>query len=187
MSSKQIWRNSVTEILGRTTNLPIQDFASYDFGRKQTPNCVSVIVPAQQVEKLLADIRAELPQGLVAFIGINWGMCWITARTEEREGFELVIGPGSTQFDILNLARPDFDNMDVIQRLQKYDHEFGIDIYHAEADSISFRFLHKPVDLNALAEDLLDYCPDLFAESEDPLHDLSTYLAKTERVRLWWD
>ena len=182
------WRQAASDILERVTGAKARNFASYDFGRRQNPECVSVIVHARQVGGFLEAVRAELPKGLVAFIGINWGACWITVQTEERSGFELVVGPGESQFDIFNLARPDeVDYQLDIKQLSKYNDEFGIDIYRVTSDEIAFQMLSKPADLDAFAEDLLDYCPDLFADSEEPLQELRKYLENAINIGLWWD
>jgi hypothetical protein len=181
-------KQELAEILERVTGLPVQDFSSYDFGRKQNFQCVSVIVPAMQTEELLAAVRAELPEGCVAFIGINWGFCWMTARTEKRDGFELVIGPGTSQFDIIKLARPDeiYGSNDFnIQKMQQYDADFGIDIVHASEDTIEFRMLGQPSDLDAFVRDLNEYCP--FEGDTSQSHDLSHFLRKPGVIFLWWD
>jgi hypothetical protein len=182
------WRQGAIDILERITGSKARNFASYDFGRRRNPNCVSVIVHAQQVGDFLETVRAELPQGLVAFIGINWGLCWITAKTEEQSGYELVVGPGESQFDIFGLARPDENNYqhDIVQ-LRKYNDEFGIDLFLVTSDEIAFQLLSKPTDLDAFAKDLLAYCPDLCADSEEPLQELRTHLENAKNISLWWD
>lgn len=182
------WRQAASDTLERITGAKARNFGSFDFGRRQNPNCVSVIVHAQQAGDFLEAVRAELPKGLVAFIGINWGLCWIIAQTEVQSGYELVVGPGKSQFDIFSLARPDENNYQFdIKQLKKYDDEFGIDIFRVTSDEIAFRLLSRPTDLDVFAEDLLAYCPDLFADSEEPLQELRKHLENAQNINLWWD
>jgi hypothetical protein len=59
-------------------------------------------------------------------------------------GVEVVIGPGSTQFDILRIAASDAVNYDkqtedLVRVLQDWDRRFGIDIFAAETDTVQLK------------------------------------------------
>lgn len=183
-------KEAISDLLRTVTNLPIHNYSSYGFGRQQNRNCVSVIIPPQSFDLYLPAVREQLPNGYVAFIGINWGVCWWIAKTEERTGYELVVGLGNTQFDILKLARPDRLNDSDINRLKKYNDNFGIDIFRVTDDEIEFRLLSKPADLKAFGQDLIDYCPDIlnnFFDTDNPELELQRLLETTGIVSLWWD
>lgn len=135
----------------------------------------------------LSLIRSELPKGYVAFMGTtNW------LGPDINSGIEIVVGPGNNQFDIVRLARTDACNYDlstedIIRRLQQYDNEFGIDIFHAETDLVEFDLRTAPRDPAKLAADLYDFCPDLIDQGMGDLEDLAQEILEEKRVTLWWD
>src|SRR5687767_14076590 len=85
--------------------LKVRRYSTFDFGRERDTNSVSIIVRQERAERLLAEVRAALPSGLVAFIGTTR---WY--GDEKHNGVELVVSPGQSQFDILRVARSDAVN-----------------------------------------------------------------------------
>src|SRR5207247_535691 len=125
----------------------VRPYSTFDFGRERDPACISVVVRQGKAEALVRAVREALPSGLVAFIGTtNW-------LGEERHwGVEVSVGEGRSQLDIVRLARTDacncdLDTEDIVDRLQRYDSAFGIDIFHAETDTVEFRLIRLPSDL----------------------------------------
>ena len=123
----------------------------------------------------------------MAFIGTTQ---WL--GEEKHDGVEVVLGKGKDQFDIVRLARTDACNYDlfaedIIQRLEKYHHSFGIDIFHAETDTIEFDLIGFPTDLAAFAKDLFDFCPDIVLQGVGTVEALEEAIADTGKVYLWWD
>ncbi len=163
----------------------VRPYATRNFGRDKNPNARSVIVPEKQSRRILAKFREQLPKGFVAFLG-----CTSSLEPGTAEGDELVVAAGTTQFDILRHAGTDGVNFgltaeDLIKTLEDFDHRYGIDIYHAETDSVEFKLTRLPDPLSEFCEELADFCPDLLAE--DSLKDLERSIAKSSRVSLWWD
>ena len=156
---------------GEESDIDIEDIQA---GERLAYSCLSLI-------------RSELPEGFVAFIGTtNW------LGPDINSGIEIVIGPGTNQFDILRLARTDACNYelgteDIIRRLQQYDGDFGIDIFHAETDLVEFDLKGAPPDPVTLASDLYDFCPDLIDQGMGDLTDLADEILDERRITLWWD
>lgn len=178
-------KEQVKELLEPFANGPVRDFSTYDFGRNRDTNCVSAIIDLENVRDAFQEILPEIPENTVLFLGTGK---WY--GEEMHDGVELVIGPGKDQFDILRLARTDGVNYglrteDIIRRLEKYNDNFGIRIYHAETDSVSFEMQDLPDEPEEFLEDLYDLCPDLL----DPdLYEVAPEDLLSERIiTLWWD
>lgn len=166
-----VYFDESSELSEHEQDIDIEDIQS---GERMAYSCLSLI-------------RSELPPGYVAFMGTtNW------LGSDIKSGIEIVIGPGKNQFDIIRLARTDacnydLENEDIVRRLQQYDNEFGIDIFHAETDVVEFDLRTAPKDPPALAADLYDFCPDLIDQGMGDLDDLATEIMEEKRISLWWD
>lgn len=168
---------------GKTVRL----FATQDFGRHQNPAARSVVVAEEKAASLLSRLRGELGPGLLAFIGCTRSL----ARNAEK-GSEIVIGVGDSQFDILRIAQSDAANYDLdtealVSKLQNYDARYGIDIFHAETDTIEFRLLSLPEDLRGFCNDLYEFCPDIVDQGCGSVDKLEEEIANEKSVFLWWD
>lgn len=103
-----------------------------------------------------------------------------------------MVASGDSQFDILRIAQSDavnYDMMteDLVRKLQEYDSKYGIDIFHAETDTIEFRFRSVPKDLSTFCSDLYKFCPDIVDQGVGTVQELEQEVAKTGTVFLWWD
>ncbi len=206
------WKPEISKRLTDLSGLEVKEYSHVDFGRDQNPDCISIVIeekktgqnPFQAVvglidgvfrnpiaqnnaEKLLKQLRPQLPSGYVAFIGTTH---WL--GTFKPHGVELVVGPGESQFEIVRHAKSDACNYDLtnenlIERLQKYDKEFGIDITHAETDTIDFELLRVPDNITLFTEDLYEFCPDLVDQGCGSVSALVEEIRRTRRIQLWWD
>lgn len=164
----------------------VRDFWTQDFGRARLSGGHSALVPADAAKALLMTLRADLPDGYVAFVG--------TTRNLEDPSVtevELVIARGRNQFDIVRLAATDGVNHghatdDIIARLKAWDRQTGIDVWQAEADTIQMDLTRDPPDPDAFAKALHTFCPDIL-EGMDGLESLQKTLRKGNTVHLWWD
>ncbi len=201
------WKSEVSRKLAEYTGRSVRNYSTCDFGSEKNLDCISVVIEragmfdpgdtldqmealseAQaEAEVLVFKIRRSLPAGVVCFVG--------TTRFPADgpvDGAEIVIGPGDSQFDILKHARADainydMDTADLISKLKKYDQEFGIDIYHAETDTVEFMLRGLPSNLTALAEDLYKFCPDMVDQGLGSTEELEEDMRESLRVCLWWD
>ncbi len=99
---------------------------------------------------------------------------------------------GSSQFDILRVAQSDAVNYgmvteDLITKLSEYDRMFGIDIFHAETDTIEFRFSKLPDDMQAFCKDLYRFCPDIVNQGVGTVEAMESEIRRRNEVFLWWD
>lgn len=181
---KPTTREEVDLLMVKTTGGTLFRYATYDFGRAHDESVSMVLVPAAQALSLQHKLALALPRDWRCFIGSTR---WL--GEEKHDGMaELVVIKASSQFDFLRVARTDavnhdLDTEDIIKVLQDYDQRFGIRIYSAETDSVGFTLLRMPKDLDAFAQELLDFCMDL----EDTGLIKQMIAASGNRVELWWD
>jgi hypothetical protein len=173
--------------LSKITDKPVRAFSTRDFGREEFSEARSVLVKEPQAESLLGKIRNHLGPGLVAFIGTRTNHAKLRPK-----GLELVIGCGTSQFDILRIAASDAVNFnkgteDLIKQLQAWDSAHGIDLFQAETDTVQFRLLRIPSDLKKFAEDVYEFCPDIVDQGVGSVDQLAKDIGAGGKVLLWWD
>lgn len=173
-------------VLSEVTGKPLRSHLTVDFGREQQPLGRSVIIAEDVSRELLTTVRGHIGPGIVAFIGTT---SWL--GDERHDGVELVVAEGASQFDILRIARSDAVNFDMdaeqlIRKLQQYDEQVGIDIFHAETDTIEAMLLRSPDDMQAFAEDVYEFCPDIVDQGLGSVEELAKSL-EHGHLFLWWD
>lgn len=174
--------------LSEISGSPIRNYSTRDFGRERNPDARSVVVPKARARQVLQHVRDELGPELVAFIGTTQ---WL-GNEQHADGEEIVVANGNSQFEILRVAKSDAVNYDMltddlIKKLTEYDRNYGIDIFHAETDTIEFRFLKLPADLRAFCEDLYEFCPDIVDQGVGTVEALENEIRRSREVFLWWD
>lgn len=165
----------------------VRNYSTYDFGREQDSSARSVIVPRDQAGKVLEQLRRELGAGLVAFVGTTQ---WL--GDEQPGGDEIVVGLGESQLDMLRIARCDgvnygLETEDLVKTLADYDRRFGIDIFHAETDTVEFVLGRMPEDLPAFCRELYAFCPDSVDQGSGSVEGLEKEIRSRGQVFLWWD
>ena len=174
-------------ILHDAFNVPVRNFASYDFGRSHDPAEVSILMDRDHAEQTVTDIRHALAPGLFAYIGTTR---WL--GDEKHVEVEVVVFSGKDQFDIVRTARTDASayklyNADLVKHLQDYDQKYGIDIFQAEGDGIQFHLKKLPDDLDDFVKDVYEFCPDVVDQGFGSLQALKEDIQRTSTLRLWWD
>ncbi|MGG6267195.1 DUF4253 domain-containing protein [Leptolyngbya sp. AN03gr2] len=174
--------------LAQITKVAVRDFATYDFGREQESSARSAIVAKSQSRVMLRKLRSELSSGVIAFLGTTH----LPQKPKRKIFQELVVAPGVDQFDCLRVAKSDAINFgmrtdDLIARLMRYHSDYGIDIFHAESDAVSFRLLTLPSPLTAFCCDLWEFCPQGWEKTDKALSDLANRIEQNQDIELWWD
>lgn len=175
-------------LLERLSGRTSRPYSTYAFGRMRDEACVSVVLPEVEARPLVLDIRKQLPMGFLAFLGTTQ---WL--GDEKHEGkVEVVIGKGESQFDILRLARTDacnyeLDTESLIRKLQSWHNSCGIDVFHAETDTIEFTLASLPTDIQAFATDVYAFCPDIVDQGVGSVDALEQAIRDYQHVYLWWD
>lgn len=185
--SKAMNLDQAAQRLAQISGKPLRPFATRDFGREQNHSAKSVLVSESDAEELVGRIRSELGSGLLAFVG-----CTRSLADPPDKGNEVVVATGDDQFDILRVAQSDAVNFDMetedlIRKLKEYDAQYGIDIFHAETDTIEFRFLKIPGDMKRFCRDLYEFCPDIVDQGVGTVEALEKEISRTNSVFLWWD
>jgi hypothetical protein len=71
--------------------------------------------------------------------------------------------------------------------LMQFDKNYGIDITHADTETVEFRLLEIPSDFNRFIIDLYRFCPDIFYQDFGSVKALREYVKAYKSVYLWWD
>jgi len=180
-----------TQLLGQLAGAPVRPFMTYSYGMERDPSARSVIVPKKDAERLLGQIRHQLPAGLIGFIGSTR---WL--GEEQPDGVEIVVAKGASQFESLRLARCQSQTVDnteqLIAKLSEYDQAFGINILHCETGTVEFELKSLPDDMDELCRDLWNICEDILStvngvDDQDALLKLARHLRAERRVLLEWD
>lgn len=174
-------------VLEQVTGQKSRDYSTRDFGRENFKGPHSVIVAEDRAERLLWAIRARLPPDVVAFIGTQRSLA-----EPEVKGTELVVARAKSQFEILRIAASDAINFgketeDLVRTLQQWDERYGIDVYAAQTDSIQLKLKSLPENVQAFADEVYEFCPDIVDQGIGDVQKLAAEIATTKEVSLWWD
>jgi hypothetical protein len=97
--------------------------------------------------------------------------------------FGIIVAPVTNQFDVLRIEETagmnfELDTDDIIEKLQYFDQEFGIDILSASMIGVNFKVINPPQGQAALA--LREWVDQYWAPEYEQPADLN-------RVAMWWD
>ncbi len=179
--------DTASEILSVASGKEVRPFATRDFGRDQYRGARSVLVSEEDAKTVLDEVRDRIPPGIVAFVGTTRSLA-----TPKSTGVEVVIAPGSSQFDILRVAASDGINYDLttedlVRELTSWDEAFGVDIWQAETDTIQLRLKSLPKDMMKFARRVYEFCPDIVDQGTGSVEELGRSIQAKKEVFLWWD
>lgn len=179
-----------SSLLTVVTGMPARDFwtsPANETGSRR--DGFSVLVPDSSALAMLESLRSRMTEGYVTFIA--------PSKPESSEPatagmVQLVIAPGSNQFDILRLvgtAAPNhgLTNADIISRLEKWNPRYGVNVLGAGEDYVSLLLRAKPSNPDAFADELYAFCPDIVDQGFGDLDSLKAALRTSREVFLWWD
>lgn len=174
-------------LLAKVAKSQVRGFSTRDFGREPYKGARSALVKEADAPAMLAELRRQLPIGLIAFIGTSNSLVDPPAK-----GVELVVASGKDQFEILRIAASDAANYDMttedlIKELRSWDREFGISITQAETDTIILDLKSLPLDLTSFATRVYKFCPDIVDQGVGDIPSLVREIRKSKKVFLWWD
>ncbi|WP_058300914.1 DUF4253 domain-containing protein [Gorillibacterium timonense] len=164
-----------------------RSFMTFDFGRRKYPQALSILTDEESARAWVDALQERLDGELLAFIGTTR---WL--GEEDEQGVEVVVAKGETPFDSLRLAQTDAANYDlstedIITKLKELDRRYGIRLYAVQTDSVGFELLRQPTNLQAFAEELYAFCPDLVDQGVGSIEHLIDYLKDHRDLHLWWD
>lgn len=179
--------NEMKPVIENILGVPVRDFSTQDFGRDKFEGAMSIIIPEQGHKNYLLKVRDKLPTGFIAFIGTTTNS--VDAEIQE---VEMVVIETNDQIDILKVAQThglnyDITNDMIIEKLRSWDEKYGIDIWHAESDTIQLKFDSLPKDPESFALEVYEFCPDLVDFGSDDVSEIRDYLVGAKAMFLWWD
>jgi hypothetical protein len=166
----------------------LRDHSTCDFGRERVEGNCAVVVPVDEAQDVVMQVRRSLPKGYVVWAGTQR---WLGQEKLDGKS-EIAIAPGQSQFDILRAAKSDAINFGketehLVKELKAWDEEFGIEIWHAETDTIELMLKQVPDDVEAFAQRVYEFCPDIVDQGDGDVGHLAETIAETKAVYLWWD
>ena len=72
---------------------------------------------------------------------------------------------------------------DIVSVLSRWDQNFDIEITDAAPDSVSVKFSALPDDVDALIDEIVEFCPDVAEDTGE----LRQQLKSEQTLQLWWD
>ena len=180
----------------KITGKELRDFMTVDFGRgeKKVPDTYSVVVENKHLYDFFEDITFALGSGYSVFIGTTNFLAPINDKDikKGKRYSELVITKKTTWDNILRMAESDainydFDTEDLIKKIKEYDDKYGIEISHAETDTVVLGFKKLPEDLGELTKDIYEFCPDIIDQGSGDMNSIAESLEETNSIFLWWD
>jgi hypothetical protein len=96
------------------------------------------------------------------------------------------------QFDILVAMQTDginydIDNAAVLAKLKAWNAKYPFEIVGAGLDWMEARFVKRPADMLAFAEEVYEFCPDVVDQGTDTVKALAAEMKRTNTLYLWWD
>ncbi|MGH9748892.1 MAG: DUF4253 domain-containing protein [Candidatus Polarisedimenticolia bacterium] len=86
-----------------------------------------------------------------------------------------------------NGANYDIGTDAVIERLKKWDAEFGLDLHGAGFDWVDGTFRRPPADMPGFAREVFEFCPDVVEQGTGTVEALADEMRKSNTLYLWWD
>ncbi|MEM6483665.1 MAG: DUF4253 domain-containing protein [Pseudomonadota bacterium] len=177
----------LTAVFSEEFNATVRSYSTRDFGREKFEGAISVLVPEDEAREKLTEVRRRLPSGAFAFIGTTRNL-----SEDSVAGAELVVISSNDQFDVLRAAQTDginygLTNADIVAKLQEWDALYGVDIWHAETDTIELTLDRLPEDIEAFSNEIYAFCPDIVDQGSGEVGEIGDYLKASKAVYLWWD
>lgn len=168
------------------------DFSTIDFGRERKDGARTLLLDSKGMqggERGIALVRLlrsmGLPSGVQVFANALRNLN-DDAGLSGRDHVVFVASPDP--FEVIRVAEVEPANHglttdDVVDQLTQWHERHGVEIVAADTETVVFRFLHLPDDLEALTQEIVEFCPDL----EETFEMEPDALAKSAWVWLWWD
>ena len=140
------------------------------------------------------DIKFALGKDYTVFIGTTNFLAPINDEDikKGKRYSELVITKKTTWDDVLRMAESDainygFETEDLINKIKEYDEKYGVNVSHAETDTVVLEFNKLPEDLGELTKDIYEFCPDIVDQGTGEINSIAESLEDTNSIFLWWD
>lgn len=184
LSEKMEFQKSTFELLKKGTDNPVTQYAFFNdvnelvnFSEKAiNSNINDGENPIRNIQKWL------IGKNEFAFI----------SKIKNDEPNQITILKAKNQFDILHFQKTDGGSYDIsttqiIEKLTLWDKLFGVNIIGADNSWVLFEIKKMPKDINWLANELYEFCPDILDQNFGEIEKLVEHLKNTNEIQLWWD
>lgn len=86
-----------------------------------------------------------------------------------------------------NGANHDIFTDTIIEKLQKWEQLYGLEIIGADTDWVSFLLKEYPEDLMDYAQEVYEFCPDTIEQGFESVEMMATAISYNRYMFLWWD
>lgn len=170
----------------------VVDYSTVDFGRGRKPGARTLLLDRKgqrDGERGIALVRLLRCMGLPSGVQVFANTLRNLSDDAEHLGRDHVVFVASSDpFEVIRVADVEPVNHglaaeDVVAQLTRWHERHGVEIVAADTETLVFRFLRLPEDLDALTQEIVEFCPDL----EETFEMEPDALAKSAWVWLWWD
>lgn len=170
----------------------VVEYSTVDFGRERRTGARTLLLDRYgqpEGERGIALVRLLRSMGLPPGVQVFANALRNLSDDAEHLGRDHVVFVGSADpFDIIRVAEVEpanhgLDAEDVANQLIRWHERYGVEIVAADTETVVFRFLRLPDDLDALTQEIVEFCPDL----EETFEMEPDALARSPWVWLWWD
>ena len=91
------------------------------------------------------------------------------------------------RFEATNGANYDIFTEEIITRLKTWDKKYGLKFVGVGFDFVEADYSKTPVDIDRLAEELYEFCPDIVDQGVGSIEELKRETINTKKLFLWWD
>lgn len=168
------------------------DYSTIDFGRQRKAGARTLLLDRagrREGELGIAIVRLLRSMGLPPGVQVFANALRNLGSDAEHLGRDHVVFVASSDpFEVIRVADVDPANHglgaeDVVAQLARWHERHGVEIVAADTETVVFRFLRLPEDLEALTQEIVEFCPDL----EETFEMEPDALARSSWVWLWWD
>lgn len=96
------------------------------------------------------------------------------------------------KYDVLRSLKSNGENYNVdtdsiIEKLKKWEKEYGVEIQGTDGDWVDIKFNKLPTDTKEMAKEIYEFCPDSVDQGAGSLEELENCLKDYRGIFLWWD
>lgn len=144
---------------------------------------ISIHMSEKEANKLLKQYNKLKEKGYLLFRSdMNFGI----------DPDEVSVIKSDDHFDILRFSGTDGINyglypIDIINKLKEWERIYPFQIIGADFDWVEVQFLKENMDLDMLAKEIYEFCPDVVDQGTGTVDLLEKEMEQNNGFYLWWD
>ena len=146
---------------------------------------VTIDIPHRDSLEAAKALQEAAPPGYFAFVSErNFGFGgegdWVSVM-KAADPYEVILAMGTNGWNY------DISPAMVASRLKEWDERFGLVFRGIGFDWLEAEFKTPPADMQAFAEEVYKFCPDVVDQGTDTVEALAREMKSENMVYLWWD